>query len=233
MEYIAELRARHGDQIIARQQKRVLSPRIAADPIVCPVEPLTVILQNQTLFGPENIAHRTPTPAGSLDALGEVNGLVQATAPQTQTTFARRNKRQGCKLGFHRGCRLRHNMPHGTSGQLNAIVVAGARNEGRQAARRRQRRAHQRRRQLVGKRVAAAQFEPERDQLSKRKRLGHLKEQELGRADENAWRDLDERPAREGDRCSMLLNYRRVSGSLRTLDKHVHRRWTNVNARIA
>lgn len=86
MEYIAELRARHGDQIIARQQKRVLSPRIAADPIVCPVEPLTVILQNQTLFGPENIAHRTPTPAGSLDALGEVNGLVQATAPQTQTT---------------------------------------------------------------------------------------------------------------------------------------------------
>lgn len=73
----------------------------------------------------------------------------------------------------------------------------------------------------------------ERDQLSKRKRLGHLKEQELGRADENAWRDLDERPAREGDRCSMLLNYRRVSGSLRTLDKHVHRRWTNVNARIA
>lgn len=115
-------------------------------------------------------------------------------------------------------------MPHGTSGQLNAIVVAGARNEGRQAARRRQRRAHQRRRQLVGKRVAAAQFEPERDQLSKRKRLGHLKEQELGRADENAWRDLDERPAREGDRCSMLLNYRRVSGSLRTLDKRVHRR---------
>lgn len=66
MEYIAELRARHGDQIIARQQKRVLSPRIAADPIVCPVEPLTVILQNQALFGPENIAHRTPTPAGSL-----------------------------------------------------------------------------------------------------------------------------------------------------------------------
>ena len=124
-------------------------------------------------------------------------------------------------------------MPHGTSGQLNAIVVAGARNEGRQAARRRQRRAHQRRRQLVGKRVAAALFEPERDQLSKRKRLGHLKEQELGRADENAWRDLDERPAREGDRCSMLLNYRRVSVSLQTLDKHVHRRWTNVNARIA
>lgn len=58
MEYIAELRARHGDQIIARQQKRVLSPRIAADPISVSRGTSYRPTPKSDVFGPEE--YRTP-----------------------------------------------------------------------------------------------------------------------------------------------------------------------------